>query len=248
MIEVIGPEIGVASAARDWWDIQWQLLRGCTRVSSGCEHCSAEIMVARDPAQQGYARLRKKGDPHDARWTGTVDTIPEALAELKTWREPLRIFVCSMSDLFHETVPFGFIAQAIEAMGAHPQNTFGICTKRAMRMADFFKKFGPAPPNVMVGVTIEHSSYLHRAVFLAAIAAQIRWVAVEPALGDVAEGLLPHLRLGHVNWVTFGPEIGVSRRECDPEWARKLLAACRTTGTPFFTKHLLDGKAIRELP
>jgi protein gp37 len=243
-LEIVGVEIGVASPVRDWHDIQWQLVNGCTRVSEGCEHCTAEITMARWSRGQSFSQLRN--DPHDARWTGRVEIVEEALTLPKTWEDPRWVFVCSMADLFHESVPFEFVARALEVMAAFRHHSFGICTKRADRMADFFVTFGPAPDNVMVGVTVEHQKYDDRLIQLTSIKAKTRWVAVEPMLGPV--NLKPFLHGGFVQWVTFGPEIGEGRRECNPVWARQLLADCRETGVPFFTKHRIDGETIRERP
>lgn len=243
-LEIVGAEIGVASSARDWYDLQWQLVQGCTRVTEGCEHCTAEIITARSPRQQRFATLR--GGPHKARWTGRVETLDDALAAPARWPTPLWVFVCSMSDLFHEKVPFEFIARALEVMGAHPQHTFGLCTKRADRMVEVLDRFGPVPDNVMVGVTVENNDRAAQRVSkLKYVQAKVRWVAAEPMLGPVWLGTW----LGTVvNWVTFGPEIGEGRRKCDVEWARRLLADCREANVPFFTKHNIDDEEIRERP
>lgn len=243
-LEIVGAEIGVASPVRDWHDVQWQLVNGCTRVSAGCESCTAEIMMARWTPGQAFSVLRD--GPHDARWTGQVEVVEDALTLPRTWIDPRWVFVCSMADLFHERVSFEFIAHAIGVMAAFPQHGFGICTKRAERMAAFFAEFGPAPDNVMVGVTVESVEQRNRLDELQKVDAKTRWVAVEPMLGPLYT-LKPYLGTV-VHWVTFGPEIGIKRRECRVEWARQLRDDCRESGVPFFTKHKLDGEIIRERP
>lgn len=242
-LQIVGEFVGVASHMRDWHDFEWQLVRGCTRVDAGCERCTAEISTAR----AGHTEFSVLRDgPHDARWTHRVEPLWDNLRLPRNWVASHQwVFPCSQSDLFHEQVPYTFVSAALETMAAFPQYTFGICTKRAERMADAFERFGPAPDNVMVGVTVATQANIDRVQALATVDAKTRWVAVEPMLGPVDLSA----DLGTVvNWVTFGPEIGVNRRECNPAWARKLLSDCRAAGVPFFTKHLLDGQQIRERP
>ncbi len=200
--------------------------------------------MARSTLHQEFATLR--GGPHEARWTGRVEVLEAALARPRQWPSPRSVFVNSASDLFHEQVPFEFVARAVEVMAANHEHTFGICTKRADRMVKFFEWFGPVPDNVLPGVTVERIDYTSRVEALAQIPAKTRWIAAEPLLGPL-DSLKPYLG-SVVNWVTFGPEIGAKRRECDPKWARQLLADCREANVPFFTKHKLDGEAIRERP
>ncbi len=234
--------IGVATAMRDWWDVQWTITLGCSRVSEGCRNCSAEIMTARSPNMQDYATLRD--GPHDARWTGKVVTFPDMLKHPARWREPWWVFVSSTSDLFHEDVPNAFIAQALRVMEKSPRHTFGILTKRAQRMREFFRR-RKAPDNVMLGVSVEDDSVMERIEHLTGIDAAIRWVSAEPLLGPL---VLPADLLKSLDWLCAGPEIGENARPCKPEWMQALVTQCRGAGIPFFSQHPIEGEEIREWP
>jgi len=133
-----------AQSKIEWTDATWNPVVGCRRVSPKCQHCYAETMAK---------RLRAMGRPeyqdvHDGRgWTGRVSPVPERLEQPLRWRKPRRIFVGSMTDLFHESVPFEFIAAAFGVMAACPQHTFQVLTKRPARMAAFFAWIRDAMPS-----------------------------------------------------------------------------------------------------
>lgn len=125
----------------EWTDATWNPLRGCSRVSEGCRHCYAEVVARRfaGPGKpyEGLVRLTAEGKPR-ARWNGTVRQVPEHLGDPLRWRKPRMVFVNSMSDLFHESVPFEYIAAVFGVMAAAPQHTFQVLTKRPERAAEFF--------------------------------------------------------------------------------------------------------------
>ncbi|BDU72935.1 DUF5131 family protein [Mesoterricola silvestris] len=191
-----------------WTDATWNLIRGCSRVSEGCRNCYAERMAARFCSQPGmpYHGLVESST---GRWTGHVRLVPEQLETPLTWRRPRRVFVNSMSDLFHEDLPFDRIDQVFGIMAACPQHTFQILTKRPERMRDYLAQdrreewayagsygndllfdqidLGPrALPNVWVGVSVENQETADKRIpFLLETLAAVRWLSCEPLLGPV---------------------------------------------------------------
>ena len=186
----------------------WNPVVGCSRVSAGCEHCYAERVAHRGmtEAHRGLTVLGK----HGPRWTGEVRCLPERLDEPLRWRKPRRVFVNSMSDLFHEKVPFEYIAAVFGVMAAVRRHTFQVLTKRPARAAEFFawlrsehsaqvwkeaRKYpshNGYPPltwplrNVWLGVSVEDQATAdERIPVLLTLPAAVRWVSYEPALGPV---------------------------------------------------------------
>ncbi len=194
-----------------WCDETWNPVRGCSRVSAGCDHCYAEMMAARfsNPGYwgEGVAKF-VHGKPH---WTGKIKLVPERLEQPLRWKKPRRIFVNSMSDLFHEAVPDEFIDRVFAVMALCPQHKFLVLTKRAERMAEYVARLGrsikpleniaremgytfnfqgigllPWPlPNVQLGVSVEKPDHLDRVVQLLNTPAAFRFVSYEPALGPL---------------------------------------------------------------
>ena len=125
----------------EWTDATWNPVRGCGRVSRGCEHCYAEGVARRfagaGQPYEGLVRLDREGKPK-AQWNGTVRFVPEHLADPMRWRKPRRVFVNSMSDLFHESLSFDQIAAVFGVMAASPRHTFQVLTKRPERAREFF--------------------------------------------------------------------------------------------------------------
>ena len=242
-ITVQGSRIGVASATRDWYDFQWLITLGCTKHSEGCRYCSAATQIARSPSLQRFAQLRD-GNPHNGNWTGFVETFPERLPTASQFAEGQKIFVDSASDLFHEKVPEPFLDAAFDAM-SKSKATFGVLTKRSERLREYLRG-RIVPRNIWVGVTVESPIYESRIDDLLQINARVRWVSAEPLLGELS--LAPWLGPLDVSWVVAGPELGEHARPCHSEWMRKIAVECTMAKVPFFTKHLLDGEAIREYP
>ena len=209
----------------EWTDETWNPVTGCNKVSPGCRGCYAERMAA---------RLQAMGNP---RYTNgfTVTLHPDVLEYPLTWTRPRFVFVCSMSDLFHEDVPAEFIGQVFSVMVRAERHTFQVLTKRperALELADGL----PWPGNVWMGTSVESQDYAEeRLERLAGIPARVRFVSAEPLLGPLDLGRW----LGDVvQWVIVGGESGPRARPMRQEWALELLEQCDAAGIPAFLKQL----------
>lgn len=207
-------------SAIEWTDATWNPITGCGKVSPGCAHCYAELFAERfrgvpgHPYEQGFdLRL----------W-------PARLELPRTWRQPRRIFVNSMSDLFHEGVPDSYIRQVFQTMGDCHWHQFQILTKRHERLASLAPTL-PWPPNVWMGVSIENRRFVHRADFLRQVPAAVRFISAEPLLGPL-EGL----NLERIDWLIAGGESGPKHRTVKAEWVRELRDRCLAEGVAFFFK------------
>lgn len=187
----------------EWTDATWNPLRGCARVSNGCQHCYAETVAHRfgGPGQpyEGLTRI-VNGRPA---WTGEVRLVPEMLDQPLRWRRPRRIFVNSMSDLFHESVPDAFISRVFSVMARAQHHTFQILTKRARRMRDVVSRLSELDvlipdrerpfgcdirprENVWLGVSVENQAAAdERIPLLLDTPAEVRWISAEPLLGNI---------------------------------------------------------------
>jgi protein gp37 len=207
-------------SAIEWTDATWNPVTGCSKVSPGCKHCYAERLATRLQAM-GNHRYRN----------GFEVTLHEDVLVLPLrWRQPRRIFVNSMSDLFHESIPDDFIVRVFETMVEASWHLFQVLTKRAQRLATLGPKL-PWPGNVWQGVSIESESYTGRVEQLTRVPARVRFLSVEPLLGPI-----PVLPLGGVDWVIVGGESGPRHRPVRPEWVRGIRDQCRAAGVPFFFK------------
>jgi len=237
----------------EWADATWNPITGCSKISEGCEHCYAERMVKRFPKiyPNGF-----KPTFHEKR-----------LSDPLRWRKPKRIFVCSMGDLFHEDVPIEWIYRVFNVMKWCPQHTFLLLTKRPERakavletLMHFYYPEESDPvtayfPHVWLGVTIELSSYRHRAITLLNTHIAHRFVSLEPLLGPM--NIESFIWYG--SWVIVGGETGPGARPMKPEWVRDIRDRCADFGVPFFFKkwggarrseneRLLDGREWNEFP
>lgn len=245
-----------------WTDATWNPIRGCTRVSEGCRNCYAESFAARfsGPGRpfEGLA-LYEHGKP---RWTGEVRLISEKIEEPLRWRRARRVFVNSVSDLFHERLSLEAIADVWAVMVLASRHTFQVLTKRPERMhsvltgderAEFAHLVDEAvesygldhrlsrppsyqidAPNIWVGVSVENQEAAkERLPALLEVPAAVRWVSAEPLLGPL--DLTPWI-LG-IDWVVAGGESGTHARPMHPDWVRGLRDQCtRSGGTAFFFK------------
>jgi len=228
----------------EWTDATWNPVTGCTQLSPGCDHCYALALAERfrgvpgHPYEQGFdLRL----------W-------PERLELPLRWKRPRRIFVNSMSDLFHEQVPDEFIRRVFDVMARADWHTYQVLTKRPRRMARLAPTL-PWPPHVWAGTSVELDRYAWRANdCLRRVPAAVRFVSAEPLLGP-----LPSLELDHLGWVIVGGESGPGHRRCDPAWVRDLRDRCLAAGVAFFLKQwggrtptaqgrMLDGRTWDEFP
>lgn len=204
----------------EWTDATWNPVTGCTKVSQGCKHCYAQRFAERfrgvpgHPFEQGFdLRL----------W-------PDRLELPLTWKEPRRVFVNSMSDLYHERVPTGFIRRVFATMGSARQHTFQILTKRGKRLGVLGPSL-PWKPNIWQGVSIENMDVAWRADELRKVPADVRFLSLEPLLGPLDE-----LDLSGMQWVIVGGESGPGARPMKREWVRALRDRCREEALPFFFK------------
>src|SRR6266481_1556509 len=180
----------MADTSIEWTDATWNPVAGCTVVSPGCTNCYAMRMAARLDAMgmDKYRGLTRKSGGR-AIWTGKVRLDQKALVIPASWKKPRRIFVNSMSDLFHENVPAEFVAQVWAVMEATPQHTYQVLTKRADRMASITSTL-PLLRNVWLGTSVESAGYLTRVDDLRKIRAAVRFISFEPLLGSVANANL----------------------------------------------------------
>ena len=204
----------------EWTDTTWNPVTGCTKISPGCKNCYAERMAGRLQAM-GQPRYRNGFD-----LTLQEDVVEQPL----TWRRPRRVFVNSMSDLFHVDVPAAFIARVFATMVAAPQHSFQILTKRPERVVELAGEL-PWPTNVWMGTSIERQDYAWRSSMLRKVPARVRFLSVEPLLGPI-----PRLPLTGIDWVIVGGESGPGARRMDPEWARSIRDQCVSRAVPFFFK------------
>lgn len=217
----------------EWTDSTWNPVTGCTKVSPGCKHCYAETFAERfrgvpgHPYEQGFdLRL----------W-------PDRLQLPLKWKEPTRIFVNSMSDLFHENVPDDFIQQVFDVMVKADHHIFQVLTKRAERLLKWTRaryrstnessKKPILPKHIWLGVSVENQKYTSRISHLQKSPARVRFLSVEPLLDEVH--LFGYLLRG-IHWVIVGGESGPGARPMKPEWAKAIQRQCGKYEVPFFFK------------
>jgi len=221
----------MADTAIEWTDSTWNPVAGCTVVSPGCTNCYAMRMAARLEAMgvPKYRMLTRRSGRR-AVWTGKIRLDYNALAMPERWRKPRRIFVNSMSDLFHDDVPITFLAKVWSVMEKTPWHTYQILTKRADRMAEATASL-PVLANVWLGTSVENADYLGRLDALREVRTAVRFVSFEPLLGSVAAA-----DLTGIHWAIVGGESGPRARPMVKEWVDEIEALCRGAGTAFFFK------------
>ena len=210
-----------AASAIEWTEATWNPVTGCTKLSAGCANCYAERMAR---------RLQAMGQPNYVDGF-TVRTHERMLQIPLSWKRPQAVFVNSMSDLFHEAVPFAFIERVFDVMRRADWHTFQVLTKRSRRLQEL-APFLDWPENVWMGVSVEDSRVLRRVVDLrAARGPSLRFLSLEPLLGP-----LPGLSLEGIDWVIVGGESGPGARPLEHMWVREVRDACVREGVPFFFK------------
>lgn len=247
-----------------WTDKTWNPVRGCSRVSEGCRHCYAERQAARFSGPHrpfdGFVRIQTGIGPQ---WTGKVELIESHLTDPLHWKKPQRVFVNSMSDLFHEGLDDEVISAVFAVMSQSPQHTFQILTKRPKRMLEWFSRSfvtdgveeagitrfpwchanteGRWPlPNVWLGVSPHDQPSADAMIpLLMRVPAFIRFISYEPALGplDIAD-YLGSKDKGELDWVIVGGESGPNARPFNLDWARSMIAQCRDERVACFIKQL----------
>jgi len=207
----------------EWTEQTWNPTTGCTKVSPGCKHCYAEIMAKRLQAMgaRGYENGFK------------LSLLPERLGEPLRRRKPTIYFVNSMSDLFHEDIPFAFLDQVFDVIRRTPQHTYQILTKRAKRMSRYFANPNrTVPANAWLGVSVENKKYgLPRIDELRKVNATVRFLSIEPLLED-----LGWLDLTDIHWAIVGGESGPKARPMNPEWVEAIKQQCIEQEVAFFFK------------
>lgn len=232
----------------EWTDATWNPVRGCTKISPGCKHCYAEVFAERFRGVPGHAYERG----FDLR------LVPEKLAEPLRWGTSRMIFVNSMSDLFHESVPDKYIVKVAEVMASADWHTFQVLTKRSERMKTMLStslRRYARQPHIWWGVSVENIKYgLPRVQHIRSAPAAVRFLSIEPLLEDIGR-----LNLNGISWVIVGGESGSNARPIKAEWVISLRDQCKAADVPFFFKQwggrhkkkagrLLDGRTYDEFP
>lgn len=226
----------------EWTDATWNPVTGCTKVSPGCKFCYAERFAERFRGVEGH--------PYEQGFD--LKIWPERLDQPSKWKEPRRIFVNSMSDLFHPKVSARYISKVFDAMVAAPQHQYQVLTKRPERAAQLASDL-PWPNQVWMGTSVENQDYVSRIDELRKIPAQVRFLSCEPLLGPL------EMDLTGIHWVIVGGESGPGARPMKPEWVRSIRKQCRAADVPFFFKQwggvnkkaagrLLDKRTYDEFP
>jgi len=233
----------MAKTKIEWTQDYWNPTTGCDKISSGCLNCYAERMSF---------RLQKMGSPKYADGFN-LRTHSNALLEPYKWKKSRMVFVNSMSDLFHENVPFEFIEAVFKVMNENPSHIFQILTKRGYILEKYSQKLSWSK-NIWMGVTVEDRSTIARIDALRNTGAYIKFLSCEPLLSD-----LEQIDLRSIDWVIVGGESGSNARPMSESWVQNILKQCKDANVPFFFKQwggfnkkkngkLLNGRTYQEMP
>ena len=227
-----------------WTTHTWNPVTGCTQVSSGCDNCYALTLAER---YRGTPAFPVGFD---------IQLREHKIAQPLGWKQPARVFVNSMSDLFHKDIPDDYLRRVWDTMLTADQHTYQILTKRAHRMAHKIETLQlPLPPHIWLGVSAENQRMADsRIPALVGIPAIVRFVSAEPLLDAI--DLTKYL--SDIQWVIVGGESGANRRPMDYDWARQIRDDCAASGVAYFYKQgnafrsdqdkILDGKTHDEYP
>jgi protein gp37 len=231
------------SSPIEWTESTWNPVTGCTKISPGCKNCYAKRMAE---------RLQLMGQRNYA--NGFDLTLqPQALELPLRWKNSQRIFVNSMSDLFHDAVPLDFIQRVFDVMRRAYWHDFQVLTKRAERLESLSPSLNWTP-NIWMGVSVENAQYKSRIDFLRRTGAAVKFLSIEPLLGPVGK-----MDLSRINWVIVGGESGPGARPMRREWVVDIRRQCRADHVAFFFKQwggvnkkktgrVLDGRTYDEMP
>jgi protein gp37 len=234
-------------SAIEWTDASWNPVTGCTKISPGCDNCYALRFAERFRGTPGH--------PFEHGFDLTLK--PARLEQPLAWRQPRKIFVNSMSDLFHKEIPADYIDRVFDTMERATWHTFQLLTKRSSLLRDYLaRRYADraAPTHIWCGVSIEDNSKLSRIRHLQQAPATIRFLSVEPLIGPIAK-----MDLTGIAWVIVGGESGPRAREMNPVWVRSIRDQCIAAGVPFFFKQwggirpksggrMLDGEEWSQYP
>jgi protein gp37 len=227
----------------EWTDATWNPVTGCTKISPGCKNCYAERLAIRLKAM-GQANYRN----------GFKLTLQPQMLELPLrWKTPKRIFVNSMSDLFHKDVPTDYIKRVFETMNNADWHQYQVLTKRSDRVLELCEELDWSP-QIWMGASVENEKYKFRIDELRKTKAHVKFLSLEPLLGPLGK-----LELSWIDWVIVGGESGPGARAVKPEWVTEIRDQCVASGTAFFFKQwggvqksktgrTLDGRTWDEMP
>lgn len=232
----------------EWTDATWNPVRGCTKISPGCVHCYAETFAERFRGVPGH--------PYEQGFD--LRLVPEKLAEPLGWGKPQMVFVNSMSDLFHKSVPDEYIVLVAKVMAEANWHTYQVLTKRSDRLRDLLKsklKFAAQLPHIWWGVSVENQKHgIPRIQHLRDSKSAMKFLSIEPLLEDLGE-----IDLSGIDWVIVGGESGAGARPMKREWVTSIQQQCEKVGVPFFFKQWggvrksltgreIDGRTYDEMP
>jgi protein gp37 len=204
----------------EWTDATWNPVTGCTKISPGCKHCYAERLANRLKAM-GQGNYRN----------GFALTLQPQMLELPLrWKTPKRIFVNSMSDLFHQDVPTAYIQRVFDVMNRAHWHQYQVLTKRSERVLELSKELAWSP-QIWMGVSVETEKYKYRIDDLRKTDAQVKILSLEPLLGSLGK-----LNLRGIDWAIVGGESGPGARFMDSTWVTEIRDQCVRAGVAFFFK------------
>ena len=236
-------KVSVSKTGIEWTDTTWNPTTGCDKISAGCKFCYAEVMAKRLMAM-GQEKYKN----------GFELTLHKSVIDLpRKWKKPSVVFVNSMSDLFHKDVPLDFIQRVFKTMNDTPQHTYQVLTKRADRLAELSDKLIWSE-NIWMGVSVEDSRVVDRIDHLRNTGAKVKFLSIEPLIGEVGE-----VDLTNINWVIVGGESGFKARPMEESWVLDVQRQCKEQSVSFFFKQwggknkkkagrLLQGKEYNEMP
>ena len=227
----------------EWTEATWNPVTGCRKISTGCKHCYAERMAK---------RLQAMGQANYVNGFN-VTLQPHMLERPLSWKKPQTVFVNSMSDLFHGSVPDSYVSKVFDVMRRAHWHRFQVLTKRSDRLAELDPKL-TWTPNIWMGVSVETERYTKRIDDLRATGAYVKFLSLEPLLGP-----LPSLDLDGIDWVIVGGESGPKARPISEGWVTSVRDQCCRAQIPFFFKQwggtnkkksgrLLEGRTWNEMP
>ncbi len=232
----------------EWTDATWNPVRGCTKITPGCDHCYAETFAERFRGVKGH--------PYEQGFD--LRLVPEKLAEPLRWKTPKMVFVNSMSDLFHKDVPEEYVEAVCRVMERANWHTYQVLTKRSSLLRNLLQtrvQFASGLPNIWWGVSVEDRAHgLVRINHLQQAPAAVRFLSIEPLLEDLGE-----INLEGIHWVIVGGESGAGARPMQREWVLSIRDQCERAQVPFFFKQWggvrksktgrqLDGRTYDDLP
>lgn len=251
-----------------WCDKTWNPIIGCNKISAGCDDCWAEKMAHR-LSMISTTKYYKNVVSFRTGWNGKTHFEKSQLNKPFHWKKPAKIFVCSMSDLFHEATPFEWILQVWDLMCSNSQHTYQLLTKRPERVIEFLKWLGnmdciSVPDFIWIGVTTENQAMANRRIpELLKIPAKTKFISCEPLLSNIdlqpatndyfldgnfisypGKEIIPN----NVNWVIAGPETGQKARPMQKEWIENIYKQCKSANVPFFDKKDILGLNVKQFP